>query len=120
MKLRIKGRDQIFSYDTENENVHIGRSSDNDFVIPLNDFSRKHCLVTFKGNYAFIMDCGSKNGVSIDGKRIEPNRQYPIYANSRVILANLFEFILPDGTSIKDKNEVGLALALEEPPKRNR
>jgi pSer/pThr/pTyr-binding forkhead associated (FHA) protein len=118
MKLRIKGRDQIFSHDSKQESTSIGRSSDNDFVIPLDDFSRKHCVVTFKGNYAFIMDCGSKNGVTIDGARIEPNRQYPIYANSRVVIANLFEFILPDGTSVKDVKE--LELALEEPRKRRR
>lgn len=118
MKLRIKGKDNIYSFDTEEDTINIGRSSDNDFVIPLDDFSRKHCQVTFKGNYAFIMDCGSKNGVSIDGKKIEPNRQYPIYANSQVVLANLFEFILPDGTSIKDKQKV--ALALEDLKKRHR
>lgn len=120
MKLRIKGKDQIFSYDSESATINIGRSSDNDFVIPLDDFSRKHCQITFKGNYAFIMDYGSKNGVSIDGKKIEPNRQYPIYANSRVVLANLFEFILPDGTSIKDAKDLELALALEEPRKKYR
>jgi len=118
MKLRIKGKDNIYSYDSDVDTINIGRSSDNDFVIPLDDFSRKHCQVTFKGNYAFIMDCGSKNGVAIDGKKIEPNRQYPIYANSQVILANLFEFILPDGTSIKEKNQV--ELLLEDSKKRTR
>lgn len=118
MKLRIKGRDQIFSHDSEQKTINIGRSSENDFVIPLDDFSRKHCQVTFNGNYAFIMDFGSKNGTSIDGRKIEPNRQYPIYPHTKVILANLFEFILPDGTSIKDKSD--LALAVEEPPKRSR
>lgn len=116
MKLRIKGQGQIFSHDTKKEIVTIGRSSENDFVVPLDDFSRKHCQVTFKGNYAFIQDLGSKNGVSIDGRRIEPNRPYPIYANSVVVLANLFEFILPDGTSVLDKSKVDLVL--EEPPKR--
>jgi pSer/pThr/pTyr-binding forkhead associated (FHA) protein len=118
MKLRIKGQGQIFSFDTKLNIVNIGRSSENDFVVPVEDFSRKHCQVTFKGNYAFIQDLGSKNGVSIDGRRIEPNRPYPIYANSVVLLANLFEFILPDGTSVLDKSNV--ELVLEEPPKRNR
>lgn len=118
MKLRIKGQGQIFSYDTNKEIVNIGRSSDNDFVVPVEDFSRKHCQVTIKGNYVFIQDLGSKNGVMIDGRKIEPNRPYPIYNSSVVVLANLFEFILPDGTSVLDKSSV--EIVLEEPPKRNR
>lgn len=115
MKLRIKARGEIFSLDTENETITIGRSSDNDFVIPFDDFSRKHCVVTFKGNYAFIMDLGSKNGVMIDGKKILPNQQFPIYQNSKVVLANHFEFILPEGTSIKE-----LDLSIAEPIRRKR
>lgn len=111
MKLKIKARGEIFSHDSDKESVTIGRSSENDFQIPLEDFSRKHCVVTFKGNYAFIMDLGSKNGVSIDGKRCTPHEQYPIYLNSKVILANHFEFILPDGTSIKEVEILDLDLA---------
>jgi pSer/pThr/pTyr-binding forkhead associated (FHA) protein len=118
MKLRIKGRDQEFSHDSEERTINIGRSSDNDFIVPLDDFSRKHCTVTFNGNYAFIMDLGSKNGTSIDGRKIEPNRQYPIYPHSKIILANLFEFILSEGTSVKNLDEY--ELAVEEPPKRSR
>lgn len=102
MLLRIKGKDETFSFDTDKEVTTIGRSSDNDFVVPLPDFSRKHCSITIKGEYAFIMDLGSKNGVIVDGKKIRPNEQYPIYANTRVVLANHFEFILPDGTGVKE------------------
>lgn len=115
MKLKIKGKSQEFIFDTENETTTIGRSSENDFVIALEDFSRKHCQITFKGEYAFIMDLGSKNGVIIDGKRIPAHQQFPIYPSTRVLLANHFEFILPDGTSIK---EVDLSVA--EPIRRLR
>lgn len=117
MQIRIKYKDEILAFETDKEIINIGRSSDNDFVVPYDDFSRKHCQVTFKGEYAFIMDLGSKNGVTIDGKRLNPNQQYPIYANSRVILANLFEFILPDGTCIKEDI---LDLSLDTPIIRNR
>ena len=112
MKLRIKARGDIYYHEIESETVTIGRSSENDFVIPLEDFSRFHCQVSFKGEYAFIMDLGSKNGMLIDGKRAIPKQQYPIYQNTKVILANHFEFILPEGTSIKEPEE--LALILEE------
>lgn len=115
MKLKIRGKDQEFHFDLDIDSVTIGRSSDSDFVIPLEDFSRKHCQITFKGEYAFIMDLGSKNGVIIDGKRIPAHQQFPIYNTTRVLLANHFEFILPDGTSIK---EVDLSIA--EPIRRLR
>lgn len=112
MKLRIKGKDKTFTHETDQEVTTIGRSSENDFVIPLPDFSRKQCIVTIKGDYAFIMDCGSKNGILIDGKKIKPNEQYPIYQHSRILIANYFEFILPDGTAVK---EVGLNLEALQP-----
>ncbi len=115
MKLKIKGKNQEFIFDADVDTVAIGRSSENDFVIPLDDFSRKHCQITFKGEYAFIMDLGSKNGVIIDGKRIPAHQQFPIYNSTRVLIANHFEFILPDGTSIK---EVDLSVA--EPIRRLR
>lgn len=102
MLLRIRGRGNAFVFETDQEVITIGRSSENDFVISLPDFSRKHCVVTIKGEYAFIMDLGSKNGVEVDGQKLKPNEQYPIYANSRVKLANHFEFILPDGTGVRE------------------
>lgn len=114
MQFRIKGKSVTFNFDSSKEVTTIGRSSDNDFVIPLPDFSRKHCVITIKGEYAYIMDLGSKNGVMVNGKKIPPNEQFPIYKNSRVILANYFEFILPEGTSIK---EVDLNLE-EQLPRR--
>lgn len=118
MQLKIKCNDEILTYESDKETVTIGRSRENDFVVPYDDFSRKHCQVTFKGEYAFIMDLGSKNGVTIDGKKIPPHVQLPIYASSRILLANLFEFTLPDGTFIKE--DLLGEIILEEPIKRGR
>ncbi len=115
MKLKVKGKNQEFIFDTELELVTIGRSGDSDFVIPLDDFSRKHCQVSFKGEYAFIMDLGSKNGVIIDGKRIPAHQQFPIYTTNNVLLANHFHFILPDGTTIKEVD-----LSVDEPVRKLR
>lgn len=115
MKLTIKGQGQEFVYETLLETINIGRASDNDFVVPLNDFSRKHCVLTIKGGYIFIMDLGSKNGVIIDDKRIPPNVQQPVYSNTRVILANHFKLILPDSTA---KTSTGISV--EEPALRKK
>lgn len=94
MRLRIKTPDKIYEYICTSETITIGRSSENDFVIPLEDFSRKHCQLTIKGNYIFLMDLGSKNGIIINGKRIPEHQQYPVYKDSKIILANFFELNL--------------------------
>lgn len=93
MRFRVRTPDQNFVFESDNETVSVGRSSENDFIVPLNDFSRKHCLITIRGNYVFLMDLGSKNGVMIDGLRITPNKQYPIYKTTSVYLANHFQFL---------------------------
>lgn len=111
MKLKIKGQGKVFTLDAKSESISIGRASDNDFVIPLDDFSRKHCVLTIKGGYVYIMDVGSKNGVTVDGKRIPSKQQIPVYAHSKVILANHFHFFLPNGnTEIMEAEEIDLSL----------
>ena len=110
MRVRIKARDQVFNHETDKEVVTIGRSSENDLVIPLEDFSRKHCQVTVKGEYLFIMDLGSKNGVLIDGIRIPPKQQVPVYKTSRVTLANHFDCILFEEIVYKDEDTLNLNL----------
>ena len=112
MEFRIRGRESSFNFDTSKEVVTIGRSSENDFVIPLPDFSRKHCVITIKGTYLYIMDLGSKNGVLVDGIRITPHEQVPIYPKSKIILANHFALLFPDGTAAK---EIDLKLVAQLP-----
>lgn len=90
MKLLITVRNETFVHESDNETIKIGRSPDNDFVIEQDDLSRKHCVVTIRGNYFYIMDLGSKNGTLVDGVKIIPHQQYPVYPNTHVILANFF------------------------------
>lgn len=119
MRYRIKTPFELLEFESPKEEISIGRSSENDFVVPLEDFSRKHCVITQKGGYYFIMDVGSKNGVIIDKKRIVPNQHYPIYQGSDIILANHFEFFLfdklPDKSNIDKKT---LSLLLDSLPKK--
>lgn len=116
MRIRIKTQNQVFNHETDSDVVTIGRSGDNDFVIPLEDFSRKHCQITAKGEYLFIMDLGSKNGVMLDGKRIPPKEQFPVYKNTRILIANHFECILFE--EVVYKEEMTLNLNIEQLPNR--
>jgi pSer/pThr/pTyr-binding forkhead associated (FHA) protein len=99
MELKIKTKTTTYTYEAVKEVTTVGRSSDNDFVVPLEDMSRKHFQITIKGSYFFIMDLGSKNGVTVDGKRLKPHEQYTINKNSKIMIANLFHFLIPDSTS---------------------
>jgi pSer/pThr/pTyr-binding forkhead associated (FHA) protein len=96
----------MYEFDTQKEISSIGRSSENDFVIDLPNFSRKQCVITIKNDYIFIMDPGSKNGIKIDGNKIPPHVRMPVYANSKILLANNFQLILPGGTMIKQSDEI--------------
>lgn len=110
MRIRIKSPDKIYEYEVEGEVVNIGRSTENDIVLSFPDFSRKQCVLTLKKGYIFIMDPASKNGITVDGKKIPPNRQIPVYGRSVIFLANNFQLILPEGTVIADGNiELDLA-----------
>jgi pSer/pThr/pTyr-binding forkhead associated (FHA) protein len=104
MRIQIKIGNEVFSYEMTTEMITIGRSSECDFVIPREDLSRKHCQFTVKNQFAFIMDMGSKNGTMIDGKRLTPNEQFPVYPTSRVIIANLYELYLPNSTIKEDES----------------
>ena len=102
MKFRIKTAKETYHHESDSEVITIGRSRDNDCVIPIDDFSRKHCQLTQKGKYYFIMDLGSKNGVKVDGKKIPTKQQIPIYSYSKVTIANVSELYLQDTpTAIK-------------------
>jgi pSer/pThr/pTyr-binding forkhead associated (FHA) protein len=103
MKLTIKGRKgHVYTHEITKETVTIGRSSSNDFSVPIADFSRKHCTLRVKSGYFYIQDHGSKNGVSIDGKLVKPEEQNPIYPQNLVMIANFFQLILPGGKALRD------------------
>ncbi len=103
MKLTIRAKDnRCYTHEIVKEVITIGRSSSNDFVIPLDDFSRQHCVVTIKNGFFFIQDLGSKNGVKVDSRKLGPNEQCSIYPDSIVIIANFFQLILPGGKILKD------------------
>ena len=72
MKICLKlEHSQVERFVSKNE-VTIGRSDKADFPVKDEALSRLHCLVELLNGEFFITDLNSTNGVSIDGKRIEP------------------------------------------------
>jgi SARP family transcriptional regulator, regulator of embCAB operon len=55
--------------------TRIGRSSDNDIVLPDVKVSRHHAVITDNGTAFVITDLGSVNGVRVGGQRIDPSAE---------------------------------------------
>ncbi len=50
--------------------LKVGRTPDNDLVLPLPDISRQHCVLQLRGSRALLTDLGSTNGTYVEGKRL--------------------------------------------------
>ncbi len=53
----------------------IGRTRDCDIVEPDGHVSRRHCQLAVNEGALFVLDCGSRNGVFVNGERVEGSRQ---------------------------------------------
>ena len=52
------------------ENMHIGRSPAADIVLDDASVSRRHALITRRGEQTVILDDRSRNGAHVNGKRV--------------------------------------------------
>jgi len=66
------------------DRITIGRTGNNDVVIPDTSVSRLHAYVRRGGNGWIVADAGSKNGSWLRGEALEPRRERPLA--SRAIL----------------------------------
>ncbi len=55
----------------------IGRSPDRDLVLPYPYISRNHAEIVYEGGQFHLVDCGSKSGSYINGKRVERQTLIP-------------------------------------------
>jgi hypothetical protein len=75
--------------------ITIGRTSENDIVIPEYSVSRKHCFLGLaEGNYR-ITDCGSANGTLVDGTPIGKLIPHPLRGGEILTLGRLMLLFLP-------------------------
>lgn len=58
--------------------LRIGRTADNDLVVPDPSVSRHHARLHLQGETATIEDLGSSNGTVIAGARLEPGVPHPV------------------------------------------
>jgi hypothetical protein len=65
---QLSGRGEKF--DIGRNRVFLGRSQDNDVVIPYDDVSRRHALVYREGGQSWVKDLSSANGSTVDGSAL--------------------------------------------------
>src|SRR4051812_26982423 len=90
VKLTLTSPTESFTHHSSEISVRIGRSQKCEFNIPREDLSREHCLFEVVNNEYFVTDLGSKNGITVDRIRIDPNVRTKITNESAVVLSGLY------------------------------
>jgi ABC-type multidrug transport system ATPase subunit/pSer/pThr/pTyr-binding forkhead associated (FHA) protein len=62
----------------------IGRTPDNDIVVPHPQVSSKHALLVRANNQLFIEDRGSANGTYVRGQRVAPGQRVPVQSGEKI------------------------------------
>jgi DNA-binding NtrC family response regulator len=94
----VKGADRGRLFRFNHEKVTFGKSKDNDLVLADEFVSRHHGEIYFRNGEFFMRDLGSKNGTSVNGKRVQGAILSP---GSRIDLGNIsMNFILSEDKDI--------------------
>jgi adenylate cyclase len=84
----IDGRERFFPL--ENEEVRLGRGSDNDVVLPDFSVSRRHAALRREPGGWFVYDLKSTNGVQVNGVTV---KKAPLRSADR-LKVGIFEFLV--------------------------
>jgi pSer/pThr/pTyr-binding forkhead associated (FHA) protein len=68
--LAIEDGDDVVLFSLDRDLTHIGRSPASDIVLDDASVSRRHALVTRRGDRTVILDDRSRNGVHVNGVRV--------------------------------------------------
>ncbi len=60
-----------------NEQIWIGRTSDNHIIVPEKNVSRRHAMLNLRNNECWIKDMKSKNGTFVNEQRISEVQLFP-------------------------------------------
>lgn len=73
-RLVIHSYNGTWEHSLEPGGATIGRSNENDIVLPFDEVSRYHAVVEYLGDAFFVRDLNSANGTYIGSRRIETNQ----------------------------------------------
>ncbi|MFH1130226.1 MAG: FHA domain-containing protein [Pseudomonadota bacterium] len=74
--------------------IRVGRSAENDIVIPEYSLSRTHCAFKYVSGGIAIVDLESTNGTQVKGEILTPNRLFKLEDGDEIVLGRYrFEFL---------------------------
>ncbi len=73
----------------------IGRKTDADLRIPLNEISRAHCELTMNGKGVVLRDLGSSNGTFVNGERVDDDHE--LSAGDKIRVGSVMFVVQIDG-----------------------
>jgi len=71
--LIIEGEDASVVHRLIRPETVLGRGEECHFAIPDEQVSKLHCKIRVEGSVCTIVDSGSRNGTSVNGRRLAPN-----------------------------------------------
>jgi len=69
----IEGEDPSASHRIKQADTILGRGAEADFSIEDEQVSKSHCRIRVDGSVCTIFDLGSRNGTSVNGRRLPAN-----------------------------------------------
>jgi len=80
--------DQELRFPLFKDKLTIGRTKQNDIQLNAQYVSRHHAVITTEGDVARVVDCGSKNGVCVNSKRVTEH----LLKNGDIVTIGIAEF----------------------------
>jgi hypothetical protein len=78
--------------------VRVGRTSENDICIPEYSISKFHCHLALVGTEMRLVDSGSTNGTTVNGKRLAPRTACTLAGGETIVLGRFaFMYHRPHG-----------------------
>jgi hypothetical protein len=78
--------------------VVVGRTTENDVSIPEYSISKRHCAFEIKDGMMTVSDCGSTNGTTLNGTKLERGVGVPLCGGEQITMGRFtFVFETPAG-----------------------
>lgn len=89
------------SADLTKRNSTIGRTRQNDIVIPRKTISGRHATIAYRENAYFLEDQGSTNGTRLNDTKIGAHKRVPLKNGDRIDFADTqFKFLIQEQVSV--------------------
>lgn len=111
-RLRIVGQGKERTQEFAKGTIFIGRSQENDLVLPVPSVSKRHARLLIKEGRYVLMDLGSTNGTFVNGRQI--NGPVVVRPNDIIGVGDYELSLLPDAQRASPRQAT---MPLEPPPR---